>query len=56
MQGAQQVTAVGGDAKGRECRGSLCPCRGAVVERDSLWLVREDLRFSELGVEGRVVK
>ena len=42
--------------KGRDCRDGLCPCSGAVVERDSCRMVREDFGFSELGVEGGLVK
>lgn len=52
--GAGHVAAVGGDAKGRECRDGLRPCRGSVVEQDSCWLAREDLGLSEPG-GGRVV-
>lgn len=47
--GAGHVAAVGGDAKGRECRDGLRPCRGSVVEQDSCWLAREDLGLSEPG-------
>lgn len=49
----QHVAGVGGDAQGRDCKDGLCLCRGEVVERDSWWLAREDLGFSELGIEER---
>lgn len=51
MQGTQHIAAVEGGVKGRECRDGLCPCRMAVVERDSWWLSRENLGFAELGGE-----